>query len=819
MTNMGGRVENTKNEHGKVRMRSLTLRAIATLVVMTAAVSGCGSNGSGDVTEPNVVGDSQSAATAAITSAGLSVGTIATQSSTSVAAGIVITQDPVAGATVPSGTAVGLIVSSGAPKVATPNVVGDTQSAATADLTGAGLKLGSVTMQSSTTVAPGKVISESPGAGTSIAAGSAVGLVVSSGVTFSGVGASGYAIANNPGYALDAATGTQIPFLTEANGSYSVNVFGYAGPFLLHVLGVTAGAAPVNLYSLAAASSGGTTINVTPLSDVVLAYAAGVTTQNLESACTAMQSACPALLNGILAKLSAANGSVVAAIPASVLTAFGITPSTFNAITTQFEATHTGVDGLLDALSVVPPLTAGGSYTISLLSATPALLATVPTSGTPGTEGGAPVAGAAPASASVAQAVNLAAVEGEIQSYFAAFTAVFATQSSRTAANVLPLLTADFLEDGNDAAEQAALIVSPNGQPVGVTITGGGIAPYSYAPIPGAVGAGTPGPAVTYDANNCVSTIWVYFNLGPNPWELTDTVPATNSAGVCTGGKWLAAGDRGNYQSQIYVSFARGTMHLGGTPTYKTNFRFVTESSQTTSNPNAAQLGYTPYTYVVVGGPGITSIGATMGVSGATTGYYLLGPQAPVTAPAVLPQENAIYNTQTYTVDEYYASGDVLQTCAAILASGSSYYNNGTPCYNAGVVAGSDYGSAFYDADFNLLAWQEARLTIAPAAVSVPTSYYPIITSITPAQASNIVAGTAATIVTDWTLPAGGTDDSQGASLSAGDTPIFNFENNLDQTATTNSISVPALTAQPTSGSVHINIIIGGLMVSASTGY
>jgi PASTA domain len=819
MTNISGRVENTKSEHVKARMRSLKWCAIATPMLMTALLSGCGSDGPGNVSEPNVVGDSQSVASAAITAAGLKVGTVATQSSTTVATGLVISQDPAAGSSEPGGTAVALTISSGPPTVAAPNVVGDTQSAATTALIGAGLKVGTVTMQSRTTVSTGKVISESPGAGTSVVVGSAVGLVVSSGVTFSGVAASGYPIANNPGYALDAATGTQIPFLTEANGSFSVNVFGYAGPFLLHVLGVTAGAAPVNLYSLAAASSGGTTINVTPLSDVVLAYAAGVTTQNLESACTGTQSACPALLNGILAKLSAANGSVVKAIPASVLTAFGITPSTFNAITTQFEATHTGVDGLLDALSVVPPVTTGGSYTISLLSATPALLATVPTSGTPGTEGGAPVAGAAPASASVAQAVNLAAVEGEIQNYFAAFTAVFATQASRTAANVQMLLTTDYLNDGNDAAQQAAIAVSQNGQPVGVTITGGGVAPYSYAPIPGAVGAGTPGPAVTYDANNCVSTIWVYFNLSPDPWELTDTIPTTNSAGACTGGKWLTAGDGRTYQSQLSVSFARGTTHVGGTPTYKTNFRFITESSQTTSNPNAAQLGYTAYTYVVVGGPGITSIGATMGVSGATTGYYLMGPQSPVTAPAVLPPENAIYNTQTYAIDEYYASGDVLQTCAEILASGSSYYNNGTPCYNSGVVAGSDYGTAFYDASFNLLAWQEARLTITPAAVSVPTSYYPIITSITPAQASSIVAGTAATIVTDWTLPAGGADDSQGASLSAGDTPIFNFENNLDQTATTNSISVPALTLQPTSGGAHINIIIGGLTVSASTGF
>src|SRR6185312_1395169 len=64
-----------------------------------------------------------------------------------------------------------------------PNVVGDTQAAATSALTAAGFVLGTATTQASTTVAPGTVIGQDPGAGTSAASGSAVNLVVSSGVT------------------------------------------------------------------------------------------------------------------------------------------------------------------------------------------------------------------------------------------------------------------------------------------------------------------------------------------------------------------------------------------------------------------------------------------------------------------------------------------------------------------------------------------------------------------------------------------------------------------------------------------------------------
>ena len=62
-----------------------------------------------------------------------------------------------------------------------PNVVGDTQAAATTAITGAGLVVGTVTAAPSGTVPSGDVISESPVAGTSVAAGSAVNLVISSG--------------------------------------------------------------------------------------------------------------------------------------------------------------------------------------------------------------------------------------------------------------------------------------------------------------------------------------------------------------------------------------------------------------------------------------------------------------------------------------------------------------------------------------------------------------------------------------------------------------------------------------------------------------
>src|SRR4051812_7432711 len=130
---------------------------------------------------PNVVGLTQTAATGAITGAGLVLGGVTTSASSTVPAGVVISQSPIAGSQVAAGSAVALVVSSGPSQVAVPNVVGLTQASATTAITGAGLVVGTVTTASSTTISAGSVISQNPTAATQVTAGSAVALVVSSG--------------------------------------------------------------------------------------------------------------------------------------------------------------------------------------------------------------------------------------------------------------------------------------------------------------------------------------------------------------------------------------------------------------------------------------------------------------------------------------------------------------------------------------------------------------------------------------------------------------------------------------------------------------
>src|SRR5258705_370851 len=139
-----------------------------TSVAVGSAVALVVSSGPPPVPAPNVVGLTQAAATTAITNATLTLGTVTTASSATVPSGTVISQTPVAGTSVAAGSAVALVVSSGPPPVATPNVVGLTQAAATTPITLASLPVGPVTTASSATVPSGAVISQTPSAGTSV---------------------------------------------------------------------------------------------------------------------------------------------------------------------------------------------------------------------------------------------------------------------------------------------------------------------------------------------------------------------------------------------------------------------------------------------------------------------------------------------------------------------------------------------------------------------------------------------------------------------------------------------------------------------------
>ena len=146
------------------------------------------SSGAPEATVPNLANMTQAQAEAALSAAKLKIGAVTTETSTVVAAGLVIRQDPPAGAKVARDTAVAVVLSSGPPSpspsptpspsdlVTIPNVYTMDAATATATLESAGF---TVTIRKQTsTQASGTVIAVTPDVGESAPRGSEVVLVI-----------------------------------------------------------------------------------------------------------------------------------------------------------------------------------------------------------------------------------------------------------------------------------------------------------------------------------------------------------------------------------------------------------------------------------------------------------------------------------------------------------------------------------------------------------------------------------------------------------------------------------------------------------------
>lgn len=130
---------------------------------------------------PDVVGKTQADAAATLKSAGMRMVVTGQAPSSTATVGVVVTQTPAAGAKVARNAQVGVVLSSGKPSVTVPSVSGQTLENASSALTGAGLVVGTVDKQNSTTFPDGTVISQSPAGGQTVTQGTTINLVVSAG--------------------------------------------------------------------------------------------------------------------------------------------------------------------------------------------------------------------------------------------------------------------------------------------------------------------------------------------------------------------------------------------------------------------------------------------------------------------------------------------------------------------------------------------------------------------------------------------------------------------------------------------------------------
>lgn len=130
---------------------------------------------------PDLRGQTQTNATAALTEARLSVGAITDDYDDTAPAGTVIRTVPKAGVLAKAGSAVDLVVSKGPKPVAVPDISGRKLGYATRTLAAAGLTITTASEEYSETAKAGIVLSQLPSPGTTVDSGSAVSVVVSKG--------------------------------------------------------------------------------------------------------------------------------------------------------------------------------------------------------------------------------------------------------------------------------------------------------------------------------------------------------------------------------------------------------------------------------------------------------------------------------------------------------------------------------------------------------------------------------------------------------------------------------------------------------------
>ncbi|MEM7762975.1 MAG: PASTA domain-containing protein [Pseudomonadota bacterium] len=133
------------------------------------------------ITTPDTSGIEQTAAEQMLRDAGLRIGTVTSQSSDDIPIGSVVRTNPPAGTVVLPDTTINIVISSGTASVVVPETAGSNEAAAEAAIIDAGLTVAAILSEPNLNIPTGEVVRTIPAAGNSLARGSGVTLVLSTG--------------------------------------------------------------------------------------------------------------------------------------------------------------------------------------------------------------------------------------------------------------------------------------------------------------------------------------------------------------------------------------------------------------------------------------------------------------------------------------------------------------------------------------------------------------------------------------------------------------------------------------------------------------
>ncbi|MDT0436889.1 MULTISPECIES: Stk1 family PASTA domain-containing Ser/Thr kinase [Streptomyces] len=181
-----------RQQQKKANTSTILLVVAGVLVLIGAILIGkwafSGKDASNDpVSVPNLVSLSQEDATKQLTNSDLVLGTVSKKPCEDQPKGSVCSSDPAKGTEVKKGESVDLVVSTGAPKVAVPSVLGKSLNEAKDILEGDDYKFVVETKTQESTEDPNKVLDQNPGLGKEVQKGSTITLTIAKAVAKSTV--------------------------------------------------------------------------------------------------------------------------------------------------------------------------------------------------------------------------------------------------------------------------------------------------------------------------------------------------------------------------------------------------------------------------------------------------------------------------------------------------------------------------------------------------------------------------------------------------------------------------------------------------------
>ena len=606
--------------------------------------------------------------------------------------------------------------------------------------------------------------------------------------TLSGTAAVGAPISGSV-VAIDSKGKVSTAVNTGAGGAFTVDVAGMTAPFFLSITG-SSGGRQVTLNSIASAA--GQTVNITPLTDLIVSTASG------QPGGTALAAVCAPVANTVSAACTSALANAAtqqrldAAVAAVVAMIKPINTGNTNPLTGAFVANGTGMDAVLDQILVAPAEAQGAMATVTLIATNSALGSVT----LPAAAGGAPTIPAAtpPSDADLAKATAAATVLPEIRACLASLSALYPKTGFvvPSAAAVSPFIDSAFNMGAavGKAEILAALTSADQAAHAGLTIEALGLAGVDMQPLSSGeiatltstsststtrvadfignrLGAGATAIAFT---SGKPGSAWVQLRIGTDAGMLNWKLVKTGDTSGCAGG-WKLAGS-GHLDMHMNARIQR-SVDTTGTASFAREWAAHVElDTVLQENPAVNKID--------VRGPGLTTFGDFQIPGTAGSKLQLILPATGYTHMRVADSNGA--------ASTFYNNAEAIQSCQdlASLPANTPGLGAGTACIDETKVApGKIYVWTLKTPNGAVSAFpfQINAVPLSKAfAKANQASLFATLTSITPAKLSSIPAAALldGAVTFNYTQSAtyGSKMDNCGLHLFNGATPVLNAEQN-----------------------------------------